>query len=59
MHVIVAGNENFVFDNIGFLLNVCDNGRKTINNVITESNKYMYVSLDLLGSLHQGITDPV
>jgi hypothetical protein len=34
VHIIIAGNEDFIFDDISFLFDSCDNWCKTVNNVI-------------------------
>jgi hypothetical protein len=36
MHVVIAGNEDFILNNVGLLLNVCDDRCKAINNIITK-----------------------
>lgn len=36
MHVIVSSDEHLVFDNIGFLLDVVDNWREAIHDVVTK-----------------------
>jgi hypothetical protein len=35
MHIIISSDENLILNKIGLLLNLGDNGRKRIDNVIT------------------------
>jgi hypothetical protein len=37
VHIIIAGNEDFILNDVGFFLNTCDDRGETINNVIAEN----------------------